>query len=324
MVSENTIAKNVNLLASDESLKPHDFYTFCLDLVHKKVSELTKNNPLYIRISQIQLTRDIIKRSIMTIPYNVSKIGISNQLQENFDWVKVDNQNLLTPNWMITEKPIYISLKELYILSEIIHSILFEKHPLLNDLVNYLNGMAELLSHLSLPIVWNTPSGLVIKQNYTKSKKIRVKPSLNKTSSTYTIIVPTDEIDSSKQKASLLPNLVHSLDSANICLMVDRLIKENKTHINLSTTHDCFASTADHIPSINIFVRLAFLELYSNRDYLTKLHYFYCDFITENGFILENNIVITPSDEKFVLPVPPTQGDLDLNSNLNKSLYFIN
>src|SRR6185369_7216360 len=109
------------------------------------------------------------------------------------------------------DTPVYITKKELYKLSELIHGILYENHPLLKQLVDYLSEIAELLHKLSLPIVWNTPSGLIIKQKYTKFKKIRVKSKSNNNSS-YTLLLPTEEIDLKKQKAALMPNIVHSLD----------------------------------------------------------------------------------------------------------------
>jgi DNA-directed RNA polymerase len=322
MVGENTIAKNVNLLESDPNIRPNDFYQFCLDLINKKLIELSTKNSMYIRLSKINLTRAIIKRSIMTVPYNVTKIGISLQLEEYFDWVKVDNQNLLKPKWHSEDSNIYINKKELYALSELIHNTLYDEHPLLKGLVKYLTEIAELLFKLGLPIIWNTPSGLIVKQKYNKFKKLRVKASLSK-SSTYTILVPTDEIDLSKQKAGFMPNLIHSMDASNICLMINYLIKDNH-YINLFTVHDCFASTADSIQTINIVVRLAFLKLYSDSKYLNKLHNFYCEYIIDNGFIIDNNIVYNSSGDQFNLPTPPISNNLDLNNVLNKAIYFIN
>lgn len=321
MVGESTIAKNVNLLESDPNMKPHDFYQFCIDLINKKIKDFTEENPLYIRLSKLNLTRSVIKQSIMTIPYNVTKRGILMQLEEYFEWIKIDGNNLLKPKW--NNDPVFINKKELYQLAKIIHETLYEEHPRLKELVNYLNKITELLYDLNLPIIWKTPSGLVIRQKYTKFKKIRVKPSLNKTSTTYTILIPTDQIDLNKQRAAFMPNICHSMDASNISLMINTLIKQNK-YINLFTVHDCFASTADSIQTINIVVRIAFLMLYSDSNYLNKLHDSYCKFITDNEFTIENNKVIDSSDKEFDIPIPPICNDLNLRNQINKAIYFIN
>jgi hypothetical protein len=69
---------------SCESLEPKDdlpqnFYIYALDLVRKKL--ISSNKPEF---QDIGLTRKIIKRSVMTIPYNISLSGIGEQLMDHF------------------------------------------------------------------------------------------------------------------------------------------------------------------------------------------------------------------------------------------------
>lgn len=81
------------------------------------------------------------------------------------------------------------------------------------------------------------------------------------------------DLDTIAINSAFMPNLIHSLDSANFHILVNNnnLIKD-KININLFTIHDCFASSPETLDIINIEVRKAFSMMYFNQDYLLKLH----------------------------------------------------
>jgi DNA-directed RNA polymerase len=81
-----------------------------------------------------------------------------------------------------------------------------------------------------------------------------------------------------------MPNLIHSLDSANIQLsplaLVNKLNKEN-INIPFYTIHDCFASLPNSmglletmaLPSDPLALKEAFIEIYfSDNAYVQSLH----------------------------------------------------
>jgi len=256
----------------------------------------------------------------MTIPYNVSKTGIMDQLIQYFEWVKIDNTNLLKPKWHPEDSKIYITKKELYALADLIHNTLYDNHPKLKAFVEYLEDMAGVFQKLGLPLTWVTPSGLTVKQNYVAYKTIRVKANFN--DNKYTIKVPTDKTQLSKQKAGFMPNLVHSMDAANIFLMIDFLIKQNK-YINIFTVHDCFATSPYFIENINSIVRYAFLLIYSDNKYIDNLHKHCIENISSTYTINEDNTVTNSLDQRFRIPTPPKCEDLNLREILEKAIYFI-
>ena len=63
---------------------PEDFYMYALGLINDKLL-----NSDYPNIKNIKLKRNIIKRTVMTIPYNISLNGIGEQLGENFKVRKI-------------------------------------------------------------------------------------------------------------------------------------------------------------------------------------------------------------------------------------------
>jgi len=330
MIGDSIIAENVNLMKSDPYLKPYDFYTFCLKLVKNKLDSIDPNNIKYIRIRNLKLNRSVVKPTIMTIPYNVTIHTISTQLSEFFEEVEINNEILLKPKWYVPDPELYISYKELYYLASLIHETLYEEHPKLKAVVKYFSDMASLLTKLNLPIIWNTPAGLTIKQNYVKFKKHVVKSSLYYKSSSYTISLPTTQISLKNQKSSFMPNLIHSMDASNIYLLADKILKAN-LKINIFTVHDCFATTAETMPLLNRLVRSSFIELYSDNEYLNRMDKFYRNYIIENGYIIEeNNIIIENKDIlskgetiEIEIPQPPISENLHLDEMIDKAIYLI-
>ena len=87
-----------------------------------------------------------------------------------------------------------------------------------------------------------------------------------------TISLPEKNIlNTSELERSLMPNLIHSMDAANIHNLVNKLIVEN-IKIPLFTIHDCFASTPNNMNYVNNLVKDAFADLYFNENYLLKMH----------------------------------------------------
>src|ERR1700748_420054 len=78
-----------------------------------------------------------------------------------------------------------------------------------------------------------------------------------------------------------MPNLIHSLDSANIQLFVNKLHipsprGEGKENINIPfyTIHDCFASLPNSMELLERLVKEAFIEIYfSDNAYVQSLHH---------------------------------------------------
>jgi len=86
-----------------------------------------------------------------------------------------------------------------------------------------------------------------------------------------TISLPTTSLDTRQIKRSFIPNFIHSMDASNIHLLIKRLI-DNNSSINLYTIHDCFASTPNFMKTLNNEVKLSFIDLYLNFDYLDSMH----------------------------------------------------
>ena len=94
LTTDLNIAKLVNLLDNDE---PSDFYQYCLDQlveVFKLIPYDGKLSSFKEKVLQLKINRSWLKHSIMTIPYNVTDIGISDKLSKHFNKIFVTNTQL--------------------------------------------------------------------------------------------------------------------------------------------------------------------------------------------------------------------------------------
>lgn len=188
--------------------------------------------------------------------------------------------------------------------------------------------MNKFLNKLNMNIgtVWKTPSGLILEQKYmkTESKKIRTT-ALGKMKA-FNITKPLNVINVQKQNYSIVPNLIHSLDAANISILINYIIN-NGNKINLLTIHDCFATDANNIEYVNLQVKLAFLCIYQNKDFLINFHNYAINHLIQLGIVLNKDRTAVILDSGICIEVPKLpdfNNNFDLKYNLLNSPYFIN
>lgn len=72
-------------------------------------------------------------------------------------------------------------------------------------------------------------------------------------------------------------------------------------------------------------VKLAFIKLYADTDFVNNYHNFILNYIQNSGFIIDINTktVLIHNNEIEIPNVPEFKSDFDLRSNLLGSQYFI-
>jgi DNA-directed RNA polymerase len=254
---------------------PEDFYKYALGLINEKF--LKSKDP---NILNIKLKRNIIKRTVMTIPYNISVTGIGEQLEEHFkkSWVLNKNKNkceIIIPGELsLNGKSFSITSKEFGLFTKLIYDVLTKDVPSLKTLTNYFKEIINTLNSLELPVNWETPAGLDIKYQQIKFKPKLIKNKLIQRSKPITISMPTNEIDKIKMSRSFRHNFIHSLDASNVHLLI-KILSELPARdiIPFYTIHYCFASTPNNIALLENTVKKAFLEIYfKDEGYLLKAH----------------------------------------------------
>jgi len=175
---EQELAKNVNVYteSSDPSFDyPQDFYIYALGKIRDSlsVSEIET-------LRDIKLNRKIIKRSVKTIPYNISLTGIGEHLLEHFEviWVFKERFIKIPGSASYSGKELLLNTSEFGNLTKLIYFVLTKELPSLKILSEYFNSMIDIFVRLNLPITWITPAGLKIRYTNVKFTTTKVKANL--------------------------------------------------------------------------------------------------------------------------------------------------
>ena len=333
MVNEVSLAKRVNIYKSTDMDIPEDVYSIMVDTINTNIQKSITKNSSYSNLDKIFINRSLIKRSIMTIAYGVTREGIKNQLIDDF-FVLTDHKINSSRQFTLDKEYIksdiqylvYFSIKDITELANIIHKVLYNEHTNLRIYVDYLYSMNRFLHKLDLKlgVVWKTPSGLIVEQKYVKKITNTIKTNILKRTKSINISKPSSVVNLRKQNLGIVPNLVHSMDASNISLFINNLLEKNKK-LDISTVHDCFASQANNIELISYEVKYAFWQIYKDQDYINEFHNFTLKHLSELGIEVDKSkTFIEIGNKRIAIPTKPVfKCDFDLKSNILNSKYFI-
>ena len=79
-----------------------------------------------------------------------------------------------------------------------------------------------------------------------------------------------NQFNKNKKKIALMPNLVHSLDAASLCLVIVIYFKQN-SNVNFYSIHDCFAVPCNKLHNLTGLLKFAYCIIYSDNKYLLDL-----------------------------------------------------
>ncbi len=277
LTGEFELAKHLNLHPMTFDDKPYDFYSYILEIYldyinSDKFTQKAKEAELesYNRIKEFCLDRTLIKKVIMTIPYNATSKKMVDDLTNH---LKVDYINGVAwfshPSDLDSTKK--LNYKDLYLLVSSLKGHIDSIAPKVFGLRRYLEEIAKICTKLETHITWSLPNGLEVRQSYMKEKTVNIKP-FSYSSSKISLSQYTDKLDLNKQSRAFMPNLIHSLDAASLMLLVKKYFNNDEFNIkNIYTIHDCFAMPLGHIEFIIDSLRKIYISLYSENSYLEKL-----------------------------------------------------
>ncbi len=295
---EQKIYKQLNLESWSKDEESGDFYVYVVSnlsiIINNKVIWMGRDSTLidskdfnaYYNLSIFIILRKNVKSAIMTRPYNASFITRLNYIKQSLSTREVDGVTY----YYNPENPL-LQLKDydIQVLCIELHKFLTLRFTKIKELVAYLNSVAHICNKLGLPIIWNTPSGLYIKQSYLERKEKRIAPFTNRKTTISLTVTDRTKLDKRKQIRSLLPNFIHSLDGATMALLNVSFAKLVEVP-NMYGVHDCFAVTADNIPCLIDSLRGVYIDLYTDKHYIlefdrwfiSNLSYIYKDKFTYN------------------------------------------
>lgn len=331
MLKDVKLGNTVNISEKSFDDNVEDLYGTLVEPINNAINTYGTSNVDYINLSNIKLSRSILKTSIMTQLYNVTRHSINDQLKSKLKTVQLSNKKDSSSNKKdtlylaptINGGEIPITYKDLFKIAEIIEDQAFSTYPSLRLIYDYFVKIVKLLLKLNVPVTWFTPSGMKITQFYKRSMVKKVPLSYFGKYRTAVIREWFNIVNKQKQEQAIIPNIIHSLDASHLINIINWAIKENFEPI--ISVHDCFGTHSNKMDKLSNVIKTEFALLYTESDFLNNFHNKVITSIKDNNFIIkqekgQSSVFI--NNKWHLIPQLPKQGILDLD-NIRKSSYFV-
>ena len=197
------------------------------------------------------ITRKLVKRNVMTVPYSVTTRGMFDQVRDLLNDMEDDEQVFWKGDkWVVAKLLVELNVKSI------------------NDIVEGASIGQSFIKHVvkeiyaegsDKPLVWNTPYfNFPVVQWKTKITVNQIRTVLGRLSMNKT----TNKINKQRQGNGIAPNLIHSLDAALMYLTVEKCKAQGVD--NFMLIHDSFGVHANSVHILNTAVRESFIELFES------------------------------------------------------------
>lgn len=329
LLKDQEVGERVNLISQDDNEDVADIYSDLIKPINEAINQYGESHKDCESFKYIELKREHIKTPIMTKNYNVSTIGIANQLRSKFKQIHKSggsNKNDKTTSYIVPSKTNFVVLNyyQVFILAQIIDEQIFKSLPSLKVIYNYFKDIIKLTVVLNIPCVWFTPSGLKLTQHYNISEQNKVSIRFGKSSNTVVLRRKTSKLDKKKQVQAIIPNIIHSLDASHLINLINTAISNKFNQI--ITVHDCFGSQANDVAKLIDLVKKEFILLYTQSNFLNLYHDRFIQSLKDNNYTVEKDEngleYFKPLRRIIYLPKKPILGNLDIEKIIN-SKHFI-
>ncbi|KAK9883720.1 hypothetical protein WA026_001908 [Henosepilachna vigintioctopunctata] len=231
---------SVNLCPAD---RPQDVYSAVVNLVEENRQRDAANGMEVAKLLDGFIKRKVIKQTIMTTVYGVTKFGarlqIAKQLKDIEDF----------PQTQVFSASHYLTTKTFESLRTMFTST--------KEIQDWFTECARLISSVAgHHVEWVSPLDLPIVQPYFRFLK---KPHKNSVYEAY-LMDKYEKPNVMKQKNAFPPNFIHSLDSTHMMLTSLNCEREGLTFVSV---HDCFWTHASTVHIMNKICREQFVALHS-------------------------------------------------------------
>jgi len=180
MLRDSQVGALVNLIQKSEEDEVSDIYEILVDPINKEINKIGKDKTMnYPLLKDVKLNRSLVKPSIMTQVYSVTVSGIYYQLTSKLEKevIKKDGDIKGITLYLVPSKKgkfIKMPYTDVYKMAHVIKNMALNIYPSLQLIYNYFMGITKLMVKLNIPVVWFTPAGLRITQEYLLSIKQKV------------------------------------------------------------------------------------------------------------------------------------------------------
>ena len=233
LARDKNTAKLVNVLPGEA---PQDAY--------KVVAEAaTPHCPESI---QPHMDRKVVKRVVMTVPYNAKPFSNRGYIRD-----------------ALKEKDVEISKEDLTLTVKAVREAMNVVVPGPMAVMSWIESeVSAAIKSGKQYLEWTTPSGFVVHQKLMKKQIETVQLQLLGRCKINIATGDTDEVDLNHHKNATAPNLIHSLDASLLHLSIPRF------DAPIALIHDSVLCRATDMPILSTVVRETYMHLFAEHDYL--------------------------------------------------------
>ena len=269
------------------------------------------------------INRNTAKRPVMTFPYGAKRQGFKDQIFD--DILKPAHIKQIEKHGEAVKGTLYPNKDEWFFdgsgygATDYLAGLLWDgvSSTVLKaaEMMEWLRVVAGLAVKDGIALNWVTPLGFKVMQDYRKMDTRRVKCQFSGKEvklnindyvkdGKFVTEAHKADLDTLRSVSGISPNIIHSLDSSLLMLIVNNAKKEGIDHFAL--IHDSFGTTAAKTERFYHIIRESFIQLFTKFDVLNS--------------ITNQLIEQVPEELRDQIPQIPTLGKLDLDS-VAKSVY---
>jgi DNA-directed RNA polymerase len=278
---------HVNLVPADQ---PRDLYQAVADRVIEAAK--TSEEPEAKRWLEFGLGRTTVKRNVMTFGYSSKRFGFQQQIMEDL----MDPLNIEVLEGRREANPLSIENDEgracaKWLAGAVWNSVIGVL-PATRAGMDFLISLAGLLGHEGKPLIWRTPDGLPVVNQYLEERNNKIElflfdqtlrvdtaglkdkvledgTVLKRTCAS--VMAPKDghTVNKNASKNAVAPNVIHSMDATHLRAVVRQAHADGIGSVLL--IHDSFATHASELDGFAATVRKTFVEQYRSFDLFEEL-----------------------------------------------------
>ncbi|XP_041378476.1 DNA-directed RNA polymerase, mitochondrial-like isoform X2 [Gigantopelta aegis] len=231
-------AESVNLHPFN---KPQDVYSDIAELVEKARVQDEENGVEIATVLKGFVRRKVIKQTVMTTVYGVTKYGAKLQILRQLKDIPE------FPQKHVWAASVYLTHQTFQCLMEMFSAT--------KEIQDWLTTCAHLISTVChKPVEWVTPLGLPVIQPYHRAVHFN-KYGIQ----LFDAWSQFEKPNSMKQKNAFPPNFIHSLDSTHMMLTSLYCLQAGITFVSV---HDCYWTHGCDVPVMNRICREQFVSLH--------------------------------------------------------------
>lgn len=206
------------------------------------------------------IDRKLTKTPTMTLVYSATLFSCRDYVRDELN-ARFDSGKAINP--FKDDEDAFIRAS--FYLAKVIWSSIGECVVSAQECMDWMTRIARDVSKENIPIIWQTPSGFKVIQQYPEYKTLRIQTHIDGHLMRPRLSNPDyQKVDKKRAASGISPNFIHSLDSSFLILTVLKCQREGVKDFWM--IHDSFGTTAKHAATLSRCLREEYVSFFEEND----------------------------------------------------------